>query len=152
MIDESAVAPGEVVAQSGMGAFTTELSTHVHRWVADEPESVGGSDIGPGPYDLLLGALGSCTVMTMKMVAAREDIPLTGVRVRLRHDRDHARDCDHCEEPEARIEAIFRRITLEGELTQAQRERMLEIADKCPVHRTLTGTLHVHTVLVGGEA
>ncbi|MBW4331869.1 OsmC family protein [Stakelama sp. CBK3Z-3] len=149
MIDDTAIAPGEVVAKSGMGAFATELSTHTHRWVADEPVAVGGSDIGPGPYDMLLAALGSCTVMTMKMVAARENIPLEGVRIRLRHDRDHARDCDHCDAPEAKIEAVFRRITLHGDLSDAQRARMLEIADKCPVHRTLTGTLHVHTALAG---
>ncbi|GGO98465.1 OsmC family protein [Stakelama pacifica] len=152
MIDDTSIAPGEVVARSGLDTFATELSTHTHRWVADEPVSVGGSDIGPGPYDLLLAALGSCTVMTMKMVAEREGIPMQSVQIRLRHDRNHAKDCDHCEGPEAKIEAIFRRIMIEGDLTDAQRERMLSIADKCPVHRTLTGTLHVHTVFAERDA
>ena len=141
------LAPGEVLVGSTNGKFGTIVRTRGHEIVVDEPVDIGGEDAGPGPYDLLLGALGACTSMTIKLVAARENIPLDGVTVRLVHDRNHARDCDHCEEGKARIEAINRTLSFTGTLTAAQQARLLVIADKCPVHRTLTGDLHIHTIL-----
>lgn len=138
-------APGEVVARVGEGKFGTRIDAHGHGWTMDEPADVGGLDAGPTPYDALLAALGACTSMTLRLFATREGIPLENVTVRLRHDRNHARDCDHCTDPHSRLEAIFRTITLEGPLDAEQRARLMEIADKCPVHRTLTGTLHIHT-------
>lgn len=146
-LDETAVAPapGEVVVRTGEGRFGTRVETLHHSWTVDEPESYGGLDAGPGPYDLLLAALGSCTSMTLRLIARREGIPLEDVTVRLRHDRNHAADCDHCADPASKLEAIFRVITLVGPLSPEHRARLMEIADKCPVHRTLTGELHVHT-------
>jgi putative redox protein len=137
--------PGEVLVETGEGKFGTVVRTDAHSLIADEPRAVGGLDAGLGPYDLLLASLGTCTSMTLRLYAAREAIPLEGIAIRLSHDRNHERDCEDVDRPAARLEAIFRTITLEGPLTDAQRARLLEIADKCPVHRTLTGALHVHT-------
>ncbi|MBR0553790.1 bifunctional alpha/beta hydrolase/OsmC family protein [Stakelama marina] len=140
------VAEGEVLVGSAHGKFGTFVRSHGHEWISDEPRAVGGEAAGPGPYDLLLGALGACTSMTIKLVAEREDIPLDEVTVRLRHERNHADDRERsAADRNARIEAIFREVTLEGELTGQQRSRLMTIADKCPVHRTLTGVLHIHT-------
>ena len=135
-----------VVVKTGHGKFGTEVHTATHRFIADEPHAVGGDDSGPTPYDLLLGALGTCTAMTMKMYADRKDWSLEGVSIHLTHDRDHAKDCDHCADPEAKVQSIERTITLTGDgLDEEQRARLLEIADMCPVHRTLEGELHVHS-------
>lgn len=135
-----------VVVKTGHGKFGTEVHTATHRFIADEPHAVGGEDSGPTPYDLLLGALGTCTAMTMKMYADRKDWPLEGVSIHLTHDRDHAKDCDHCADPKAKVQSIERAITLTGDgLDEEQRARLMEIADMCPVHRTLEGELHVHS-------
>lgn len=134
-----------VSAQPG---FAVEVTARQHRWRADEPPAIGGSDTGPTPYDLLLGALGACTAMTMRMVATRENINVDSIAIALGHDRNHARDCDHCSEPSARIEAIQRRIKIVGEMSEAQRQRLTDVASKCPVHRTLTGTVHIHDTIV----
>lgn len=141
-----------VRVETGHGKFAVVVQTPSHEWVCDEPLSFGGEDAGPSPYDLLLGALGACTAMTVKMYADRKNWPLQSVRVDLTHERDHAKDCDHCEQTGkgAKIEAIHRAIRLIGEeLSDDQRARMMEIADKCPVHRTLTGDLHIHSKMVG---
>ncbi len=135
----------DVIVRVGTGRFGTLVEAGSHAWTMDEPLGSGGLDAGPTPYDALLAALGACTSMTLRLIAARESIPLDDVTVRLRHDRNHARDCDHAGEPGSRLEAIFRTITLAGELSAEQRARLMEIADKCPVHRTLTGVLHIHT-------
>lgn len=136
--------PNEVRVSSGDGKFATVIAAGRHRLIADEPVSFGGADTGPGPYQFLLSALGACTSMTLRMVAAREHIPLDDAIIRLRHDRNHAADCDHCVEDGARVEAINLSIELVGALTGEQRARLLAVAAKCPVHRTLSGALHVH--------
>lgn len=135
-----------VVVQTGHGKFGTEVHTVSHSFIADEPRSYGGDDTGPTPYDLLLGALGTCTAMTMKMYADRKKWPFEGTRIHLTHERDHAEDCEHPLEEGAQVQALKRKIELLGDqLTEDQRARIIEIADKCPVHRTLEGHLHIHT-------
>ena len=139
---------GEVRVESGHGAFGTTVQAGQHRWVADEPKRIGGDDLGPSPYDHLLAALGSCTSMTVKYYARREGIAVEDVRVTLRHDRDHGRDCDHCGDDEARVQAIHRTVSISGTTSDADRQRLLAIADRCPVHKTLTGPLHIHSMLL----
>ena len=137
-----------IVARTGHGRFGTEVHTVSHRFVADEPQSYGGDDSGPTPYDLLNAALGTCTAMTMKMYAAKKNWPLDGVEVRVSHERNHQDACDHGKAMDegTQMQALNRVITIFGEqLDDEQRGRLYEIADKCPVHRTLEGTLHVHT-------
>ncbi|WP_116205131.1 OsmC family protein [Amycolatopsis circi] len=138
--------PGTVVVtDAGSGRYTQRVTTAGHEFLADEPTSVGGADAGPTPYDLLLSALGTCTSMTLRMYADRKGIPLTRTTVRLRHDRVHARDCERCETEVGLISRITREISLEGDLDDAQRARLLEIADKCPVHRTLSHEIAIET-------
>ncbi len=108
-----------------------------HGWLADEPVEVGGDGLGPGPYELLLSALGACTVMTLRLYAKRKGWDLQEVRAEAVHERIHASDCDDCEQKEGYIERIRVNLALEGELDDAQRERLHEIAGKCPVRRTL---------------
>jgi putative redox protein len=121
---------------------------HRHRLAADEPIEVGGTDTGPTPYDLLLAALGACTSMTLRIYANHKKLPLEGVRVRLRHGKIYAVDCANCETKEGKLDRIEREIEVLGELTEAQRLRMLEIADRCPVHRTLTSEIEIVSRLV----
>ena len=146
--DMPALADEGVVSVTGHGKFGTEVLTIGHRFVADEPTSYGGDDTGPTPYDLLNAALGTCTAMTMKMYADRKQWPLDGVRVYVTHERDHAEDCDHVEAMKEgeRLQALHRAISIYGDLDEEQRAKLMEIADKCPVHRTLEGELHVHTL------
>jgi putative redox protein len=120
-----------------------EISAGPHTFFADEPASAGGDDSGPDPYELMLSALGVCTSMTLLMYARRKNWPLDGVEVRVGHHRDYNRDCAECAEHPMQIDHIERSITLRGALDEAQRQRLLEIAEKCPVHRTLTGTIQV---------
>ena len=139
-----------VVVQTGNGKFGTEVHTVSHRFVADEPVSYGGDDTGPTPYDLLLAALGTCTAMTMKMYADRKQWPFEGTRVHLTHERDHAEDSGHALDDGEAVQALYRKIELLGDaLDEEQRAKLMEIADKCPVHRTLSGHLHIHTEAVG---
>ena len=141
-----------VIACTGHGKFGTEVHTKGHRFIADEPKSYGGDDTGPTPYDLLNAALATCTAMTMKMYADRKGWPLEGVSVHVKHERKHADECDHVEAMEEgkQMQALHRAITILGdELDDEQRAKLVEIADKCPVHRTLEGELHVHTITAG---
>ena len=128
------------------GTFQQEIISGRHRFLADEPVKAGGLDSGPGPYDLLLAALGACTSMTLRLYADRKQIPLKRTQVRLRHGRIYATDCAECETKEGMIDHIDREITFEGDLTPEQRQRLLEIADKCPVHHTLKSEVDIRTV------
>ncbi|WP_417662442.1 alpha/beta fold hydrolase [Pseudomonas sp.] len=132
--------------------FLRGLYTRSHQWVSDEPTRVGGSDLGPTPYALLLMSLGACTSMTIRMYAERKGIPLEDINIRLVHDRVHAEDCAACEEREGQIERIQRFISFKGEqLTQEQIESMLKIANRCPVHKTLESDPVITTELESGE-
>ena len=135
------------VRETGAGKLQQEITVGPHRLLADEPTSSGGDDGGPSPYDLLIAALGACTAMTLRLYADRKQIPLERVRVSLRHDKIHAQDCSECETKEGRIDRIERLIELEGDLDDAQRARLLEIADRCPVHQTLHSEVLIPTRL-----
>ena len=124
------------------------ISVGPHRLLADEPNASGGSDAGPDPYELLLSALGSCTNMTLRMYADRKKWPLKEIRVALTHSKNYADDCVNCEQPAAMLDRIERRITLIGELSAEQRQRLLEIANLCPVHKSLTSRIDIQTELV----
>jgi putative redox protein len=136
------------VTVTSVEGLTHEWTARGHRLVADEPEIAGGDDRGPTPYELLLAALGSCTSMTLLLYANRKNWPLEQVEVRLTHDRIHAKDCADCETKEGRIDTITREIRVAGTLTDEQRARLLEIAQRCPVHRTLTGEISVRDTMV----
>jgi len=139
-----------VVVEEKNHAFTQFVFTKNHTWLADEPENVGGNDSGPDPYAHLLAALGSCTAMTLRMYARHKKLPLEHIRVTLEHSKQHCEDCESADGKGGRLETIHRKLELQGDLSSAQRERLLEIADKCPVHRTLTGNLAIKTELHQG--
>lgn len=141
--DEDNAPAGVQVRSSGLG-LAVDIVAGRHHWRGDEPVAVGGADSGPTPYDLLLAGLGACTAMTIRMVADREKLPVGEIEVALSHDRNHARDCDHCDSGESRIEAVIRTISVTGTLDATQRARVMDVAKRCPVHRTLTGELHIH--------
>jgi len=149
---EEEVAPalehGEVlVEETGAGKYTNTVRTDAHTIVMDEPTSVGGLDSGMNPYDVLLAALGGCTSMTLRMYAERKGLPLDKVAVRLTHEKIHARDCDDCESTEGKVDLIDRELEITGDLDPVQRQRLLEIADMCPVHRTLESESRIVTKL-----
>lgn len=137
-----------VVVRSGVG-LRAEIAAGKHLFCADEPTDVGGRDEGPDPYQLLLASLGACTSMTLKLYAQRKKWPLEAVIVRLSHAHGHRDDCERMDDPECRIQRIEREIELEGPLTEDQKIRLGEIADKCPVHRTLESELEIVTTLRG---
>ena len=141
------VGPGELLVEEHDGQFAQDVYTDMHYLRADEPSSYGGKDSGPSPYELLLAALGTCTAMTVRMYATRKKLKLTRVGVRLKHDKIHARDCDHCETVEGRIDRIERSLELSGDLSEDQRNDLLRIADRCPVHRTLHSEVDIQTSL-----
>jgi uncharacterized OsmC-like protein/alpha/beta superfamily hydrolase len=136
-----------LVRETRAGKFQQEIMIGPHRLLADEPASAGGDDSGPSPYDLLTAALGACTAMTLRLYAERKQLPLERIRVNLRHSKIHASDCSECETREGRIDRIERVIELEGPLDAAARAKLLEIADKCPVHRTLQSEVLIPTRL-----
>jgi uncharacterized OsmC-like protein/fermentation-respiration switch protein FrsA (DUF1100 family) len=138
------------VRETRRGRFQQEITAGAHRFFADEPVAAGGGDSGPNPYDFLLAALGACTAMTLRLYAERKALALDRVTVRLRHARIHAADCETCESKEGMIDRIERGIVLEGTLVASERTRLLEIADKCPVHRTLTSEVEIATTELPG--
>src|SRR5712692_9603422 len=134
-----------VVRETRQGRFQQEVTVGPHRFLSDEPIEVGGLDSGPGPYDLVLAGLGACTAMTLRLYAERKALPLDAVTVRLTQAKIHAADCESCETKEGMIDRIERAITLHGSLGAEERRRLMEIADKCPVHRTLTSEIDIRT-------
>jgi putative redox protein len=134
-----------LVEETGNGKFEQAIIAGPHRYLADEPMSVGGNGSGPSPYEYLLAGLGACTSMTIRLYAGLKKIPLAHVSVRLKHDKIHAADCENCETKEGKIDRIDREIVLEGELNVEQRAKLMEIADKCPVHRTLHSEIDIRT-------
>ncbi|HLJ13697.1 MAG TPA: OsmC family protein [Bryobacteraceae bacterium] len=134
-----------VVVRGSAAGFAQEIHAGRHRIVADEPASAGGTDTGPSPYELLLGALGACTSMTVAMYARRKAWPLQEVTVYLRHSRIHATDCADCETKDGLLDRIERDIHFDGPLSDEQRSKLIEIANKCPVHRTLTSEVDIQT-------
>ncbi|WOX04617.1 OsmC family protein [Microbulbifer pacificus] len=144
---EDAKSTTVTVEENGDGKFVQTMTSGIHQLLADEPEDVGGSDLGPGPYEYVLMGLGACTSMTIRMYADHKNIPLARVRVILSHQKIHAQDCADCESSNGKIDEIVREVILEGDLTEEQRQRLLEIANRCPVHRTLTSEIKVRTRL-----
>jgi uncharacterized OsmC-like protein/pimeloyl-ACP methyl ester carboxylesterase len=134
-----------VVQETGNGKFQQTVTAGPHRLLADEPVDAGGGDTGPAPYDFLLAGLGACTSMTLRLYADRKSLPLERTTVTLRHSKIHAQDCAECETREGMLDQIERVITMEGSLSAEERERLMQIADKCPVHRTLKSEIRIVT-------
>lgn len=136
---------GEVFITEKDHSFMLDVYSDTHHWIADEPTRVGGKNAGPDPYEHLLASVGTCTAMTVRMYAGRKKWPLTDVRVHVSHTREHMTDCETCEEKPQQLDIISRKLEFIGDLTTEQRHRLAEIADKCPVHKTLTGHLDIRT-------
>lgn len=136
-----------VVARIGRDRFRTEILANGHTLVTDEPASVGGTNLGPSPYDLLVAALGACTAMTLRMYADHKGWALDAAVVRLHHRKVHKKDCEACDDRKAKVDHVERTLELSGDLDDAQRARLLEVANRCPVHRTLEGEVEVSTTL-----
>jgi putative redox protein len=143
-VDDAQYAANTQVGE-GNRKFLRHVASDDHAWLADEPLRVGGDNLGPDPYEHLLAALGACTSMTVRMYANGKDWPLENIDVALEHSREHATDCEGCEQPGAQIDVIRRTIRLEGDLDPEQRRRLLQIADRCPVHRTLRNEVRLET-------
>jgi len=133
------------VRETRSSKFQQAISIGPHRLLADEPVAAGGEDTGPGPYDFVLAGLGACTAMTMRLYADRKSLPLERVSVTLKHSKIYAQDCADCETTAGMLDQIDRVIAMEGALDAGQRNKLMEIADKCPVHRTLTSEIHIVT-------
>ena len=138
---------GEVLVRETDHKFGQQVFTDKHQLLADEPKEYGGNETGPSPYEYLLGGLGACTSMTIRMYANRKNLPLEDVSVTLRHEKIHAQDCSECETTEGKIDRIERDIALSGPLTQEHKQRLMEIADRCPVHRTLHSEINIQSRL-----
>jgi uncharacterized OsmC-like protein/fermentation-respiration switch protein FrsA (DUF1100 family) len=143
--DESETPRQVVVQETRKSKFNQTICVGPHRLVADEPVAAGGEDAGPGPYDFLLAGLGACTSMTMRLYADRKSLPLDRVTVTLKHSKIYAKDCEECETRDGMLDQIDRVIAMDGNLDAEQRKRLMEIADKCPVHRTLTSEIRIVT-------
>lgn len=138
---------GPVIVRAG-AAFRNEIEAGKHRLIADEPASAGGTDGGPTPYEFLSAGLGACTSMTMRVVAQRENIPLEGVEIQITNDRMYAKDCADCTSKDGYIHRFEVKIKLNGNLTDAQRQRLLTVAKRCPVAKTLTSEIRIDEALV----
>ena len=132
-----------IVVHGGADSFRQEIVAGKHHLIADEPISVGGGDAGPDPYDYLLAALGVCTSMTIGFYARRNHMPLENITVSLWHSRIHARDCDECETKEGMLDRIDVEVELTGSLSAEQHAKLMDVAEKCPVHRTLTSEINI---------
>jgi putative redox protein len=142
----SALGEGEAFAHNDNQGFRTTLDIAGHPMIADEPVSVGGTDTGPSPYGLLSGALASCTAMTLHTYAKGKGFAVTDIRVHVKHEKIHEKDCEHCEtDATAKVDCLRRTIWIEGDLDDRARERMMQIANKCPVHRTLESDIRIVT-------
>lgn len=137
--------PRSVVVLGPTSGFRTEVDVGGHHLVVDEPVPVGGTDAGPSPYEMLLAALGACTAMTLRLYADRRKWPLERVRVSLQHHKVHAQDCADCDRKPAKMDVVDRVVFLDGALSDEQRAKLLEIAERCPVHQTLQSKIHVNT-------
>jgi len=137
-----------VTVHGNAKGFAQKVELGSHRLDVDEPVSYGGTDSGASPYDLILAALGACTSMTIGLYARKRGWPLEDITISLRHSKIHAKDCDDCETKEGRVDRIWRDIHLTGSLTDEQRAKLMEIADKCPVHQTLTSEINIKTQAV----
>jgi uncharacterized OsmC-like protein/alpha-beta hydrolase superfamily lysophospholipase len=151
-VEVESMPDGVVVQETRQGTFQQIVAVGPHRLLADEPVSAGGLDSGPGPYDFLLAGLGACTSMTMRLYAQLKSMPLDRVTVKLKHNRIYAKDCETCETQEGMISRITRTITIEGNLDEMQRAKLMEIANKCPVHRTLTSEIDIVTTAADPSA
>jgi putative redox protein len=141
------VTGGHVRVDEGNHRFLRHVMTDDHAWLADEPVRLGGDNLGPDPYEPLLAALGACTSMTIRMYANRQGWPLEDIEIDLAHDREHRADCDDCDSKAAKVDVMRRALRLVGDLDSTQRQRLLEIADRCPVHRTLENDIRIDTTL-----
>lgn len=140
----------EVVVEEEGTRYTQRIRAGRHPLVADEPADKGGADKGPNPYELLLSALGACTSITLRMYADLKKMPLRRVTIRLRHEKIAAEDCPGCETKEGKVDRIEQEVTLDGDLSAEQRARLMEIAGRCPVHKTLTGEVKIVSRAAGG--
>lgn len=149
LIQEVTIMPlndiSQVLAQIGKSGFTTKITTGKHSFNADEPSSLGENDLGPSPYDLLLSSLGACTAMTLQMYAERKKWEIDEIKVYLNHSKEYEKDCESCEASKSKIDKISRKIEILGNIDSEQRNRLLQIADKCPVHKTLQNTVKIET-------
>jgi putative redox protein len=145
---DSSAAVVEVVVRGTATRFAQDVQVGRHRLAGDEPASAGGADAGPSPYDFLCIALGTCKSMTMGLYARRKGWPVGHITVRVTHSKIHAADCAHCETKEGTLDRIECTIELDGDLTPDQRSRLVEIASRCPVHKTLTSEIDIQTRLV----
>ena len=136
-----------VVEEAGPGQFADIVRAGRHVLTADEPFSAGGTDTGPSPYEYLLAGLGTCTTMTLRMYVKKKGWSVGRISVLVTHDRVHAQDCADCDEKDARLDRITRSIRIEADLDDERRQKLLEIANKCPVHRTLTSKITIETRL-----
>jgi uncharacterized OsmC-like protein len=141
--DQTNTRPADVVVRGNVSGFLQEVVSGKHQLRADEPVSAGGGNAAPGPYDYLLIALGVCTSMTVGLYARRKQWPLENITVSLRHSRIHAKDCEECETKEGMLDRIETEIELTGSLNSEQRTKLIEIAGKCPVHRTLKSEINI---------
>ena len=136
-----------VVTRIGPSGYTTDIMAQGHSLVADEPVSMGGNGLGPSPYEYLMSGLGACTAITLRMYSDRKQWPLTGVTIKLNHQKIHAADCETCETKAGKLDQIEREIELSGPLDEQQKQRLMQIADRCPVHRTLHSEIVVKSKL-----
>ena len=143
MTNQNSSGTADIIVRGDVRSFRQEIVAGKHHLIADEPMSAGGGDAGPDPYDYLLAALGVCTSMTVGFYARRKQLPLENIKISLWHSRIHARDCEECETKEGMLDRIDVEVELTGSLTAEQHAKLMEIAAKCPVHRTLTSEINI---------